>query len=177
MAKAKPKKWASLKDKYPAAAPGANLDGDWFENHVKPLLRKHDGKNLRELSELLMQHKARKAEREKRISEEDNAAIKALELLILKALEGQGVESFRDPAGRLFNSKPEPSFKILDPVAVDKWIDEQGYSDLRKVDTNTLKALFRKALEAGTDIPEGVDVSVMTLLTSPRPEGAADEKE
>jgi hypothetical protein len=169
VAKSKPKKWANLKDKYPAADPAANLEGDWFENHVKPVLKEHDGKKLSDLTSLLMKHKARKAERERRISEEDNAAIKALELLIVKALDGQGVDSVRDGEGRLFNKSDEPSFKILDPESVDKWIDEMGYQDLRKVDTNTLKGLFRKALETGADIPEGVDISVATLLRSPKP--------
>ena len=169
MAKAKPKKWSNLKGTYPAADPQGSADGDWFTNFVKPALQKHEALEIGELQDLLMKHKARKAEREKRISEEDNAIIKAAELLLLKAYAKAKIESSRDAAGRLFTASDEPYFKILDPEKVDKWIDEQGYADMRRVDPNSLKALFRKHLEAGTDIPDGVDISVATLLKSPKP--------
>jgi len=171
MAKPKPKKWSNLVGKYPAADP-AKGEGEWFQGHVVPKMRDLEEREvpLKGLMELLTCQKRKKAERERRISIENNAAIRACELLILKHLERSGLESVRAADGGLFTKSNEPSFKVTDPEKVDKWIDDNGYQDLRKVDANTLKALFRKALDAGEDVPDGVDISVATLLKSPKPE-------
>lgn len=166
MAKKKPGKWSNLKGQYPAAKQ-LEGEGDWFDM-VREELKTLDGVEVGELMAQLTSIKKAKAQLEAKVSEH-NAWIKAREMRILEFLEKQKVDSVRDGDGGLFYKQEEPAFKIADQQKVDEWIDEQGYDTLRTINAQTLKGLLKKALEAGTDLPDGVDVEFATLLRSPKP--------
>jgi hypothetical protein len=168
MAKAKAKTWTNIKGQY-KKADGLEGEGAWFDK-VRDELKELEAKGAdvgAMMAEITTLKKSNQLHEDK-ISEQ-NALIKAREILILKFLDKNSLESLRDGDGGLFYKQDEPSFKILDRESVDKWVDEKGYSELRTINAQTLKGLLSKALKAGEDIPEGVDISFATLLRSPKP--------
>lgn len=102
----------------------------------------------------------------KRLEEElhqVNTRREALNQLILERLEADGDQKINNAFGTFYIAD-EPYSKVADKQAYLKWIGEQGLDSLLSVPYQTTNAQVKARLEAGQQLPPGVEVYVKSSI-------------
>ena len=94
--------------------------------------------------------------------------VASLEYEIIQEMEGLNLLSLRTDDGVLFTTivKSYPSLKAEDREIAYNWLKERGLFDaLATINPNTLRGFINERLEAGEELPPGVELYMKTTLS------------
>jgi len=88
---------------------------------------------------------------------QNNFALETVKYALAKAMKAQGLESVV-AGGYRFTPVPEPYASVTDKKELIDWAIKDGAAETLQFPWQTLQALVKIALDAGTELPPGVDV-------------------
>jgi hypothetical protein len=156
-------KWSGLKDKFTAF-----VQDPTYQQKVD--LEK---KTLAKLSRVLRCAKYAAFKRLKEAAEDEieklNVKLEALSQLLVDDLEGEAETKITNDTGT-FSIKDEPYPSVKDKLAFHAWVRSSGQEEILTVNYMTMSAIVKAKIEAGEEIPPGVDVFIKTSIrwTKPR---------
>ena len=154
-----PGKWAGLRGTVPAA-PVESEYQQKVELEKQKFLEVSKGTKGIEFDKLYQEKKALEA----RISE-INVTLDALSQLMIKDLEGDGLDAIRLADGTLLSIKDEPYTSIEDRDKFLAWIHESGQDSLLTVHYQTMNAIAKDRLQQGKTLPPGLKVFLKQSIT------------
>lgn len=152
-------KWSHLKQKYPAPKPEAS-----FQQQIDAVRQTFAGKSLTDLVAAYDALQEAKAAHEQEL-DAINAVIAAHDRAIVGMMEDLGESFVKLDIGGSIGFNDTPSFAFVDPVRFDAYVDAH-MPELKKCSRSDRENLAKAALEAGTPLPPGVELShVYTRLS------------
>jgi len=123
-----------------------------------------------DLVEKLENYKKMRAELDEKKEQlkELQSEVASLEYEIIQEMEGLNLLSLRTDDGVLFTTivKSYPSLKAEDREIAYNWLKERGLFDaLATINPNTLRGFINERLEAGEELPPGVELYMKTTLS------------
>ena len=91
-----------------------------------------------------------------------NCDLEALSQLIVEHLEGEALEKITTSSGDTVFIKSDVVCKVVDPVLLNAWIDNQGMEELKTIHHSRLNGLTKERLSQHKDAPPGVELSFRT---------------
>lgn len=149
--------WSWLKGKYPALPVEPE-----HTDVIAAAMDTHRSKSIEELAAEANRLEDEKADIEQTLAGVD-AELTAVERLMESAFEATGVEKIVI-GGYAFAPKVAPASTITDPVSWLAWVNET-MPEILSVNANTRHALVARALEAGEEVPPGLEVNVRTSIS------------
>ena len=74
---------------------------------------------------------------------------------LISVFDKMDVDKFSTESGSV-SVKDSPTFKVVDPKALMKWIKENGYTNKLILHSKTLASIGQERLQAGEPLPDGV---------------------
>lgn len=107
---------------------------------------------------LIERYNAAKAEKAKLADEEKavNKRIAALDVLLVKVLRDQGLESVRGATGGLVTLHPDIRVRVTDRDAVRSWAKENGHERDLNLNTKTLEGIAKALFDEAGEVVDGV---------------------
>lgn len=149
--------WSWLKGKYPSLS-----DAPEHDEVIAAAMEVHRSKSIEELAAQANTIEDEKADVERTLAG-INAELTAIERLMERAFEATSVEKIVI-GGYAFSPSLKPTAKITDPVAWLAWVNEE-MPEILMVHAGKRDAIVALALEAGEDVPPGIEVNVRTSIS------------
>jgi len=143
-------KWAHLKEKLPALPVDPS-----YEEALVSQMAVYQGMNLAYVAQEYNDLEEELAEREKEI-QRMKLQLEAASRVLGQKMEDASLES-AVMAGYKWTPKFEPYPQVKDKAALRAWVDDH-MSDNLSLPFMTLKSVVKDALEAGDELPPGVEV-------------------
>lgn len=164
-------KWSFIKDVFPAVAEDSAYEEKVRvarEALMKPLYERARGGDMTEVRREAARMYDELREEKDRLEEATSAVnlkIAALERVVLEGMEAAGVESFKG-GGFTYTDYWEPTCKVVDKIALLRWIDKKKMREMLTLPYPTLLAFVKEQIIRGPDglMPDGVEVQARRSL-------------
>lgn len=163
MATKKGRRWSAFKGKLPTW----QGDDPSYLDKVSKKKEELASKPNPELAQEMRDFKYKKEELKEQL-EIINLELEARQSLLAERFDADGTQAIKINTGENFFLSEEPYAKVVDKHALNQWFKENDMEDILSPVWTSLNALVKERLEAGQNLPPGVDVFMKTTVVMRR---------